>query len=281
VKAYGTGEVAGMLGLPPHRIRAFVKAGFLDPGRGPRGEYLFTFQDLVLLRTAAELTRQDVPPRRITQALARLRSRLPSDRPLSAVRIVAAGDEIVVHEGDEPPWNPRSSQFHIDFDVRELGGGAVPRRLERSVAGDVPPTEPEHTAPDWYEAAIDLEAIDAGEAMAAYRRALAIDPAFDDARINLGRMLQERGEVTEAESCYRAVLARGEHGLAAFNLGVLLEESGRADEAIGTYERALRADPQLAEAHYNLARLFEERGDQTSAIRHFNGYRRLVRSNGA
>jgi tetratricopeptide (TPR) repeat protein len=54
----------------------------------------------------------------------------------------------------------------------------------------------------------------------------------------------------------------------------------RAREAIQAYGRALAADPNLAEAHYNLARLYEKQGDQRAAIRHFNGYRALMRGRG-
>lgn len=272
---FGTGEAAELLGLTPDRIRGFVRAGFIEPARGGRGEYRFSFQDLVLLRTAAELARARVPARRITAALARLRDALPEGRPLSGVRIVAAGVDVVVHEGDEPPWDPRSGQFHIDFDIGALQDRVTPREFgPRQVPAG-------RTAEDWYESGVDLEPISPDDAVAAYERAVELDPGFADARINLGRLLHERGATERAEAQYRAVLDRAEHGLAAFNLGVLLEDLERTDEAIAAYERALAADSELAEAHYNVARLYEERGDQTSAIRHFNGYRRLMRRNGA
>ena len=81
----------------------------------------------------------------------------------------------------------------------------------------------------------------------------------------------------EAEAQYRQVLTVREHALAAYNLAVLLEDSDRDTDAIQAYARAIAADPELAEAHYNLARLYEQRGDRRAAIRHFNGYRALVR----
>ena len=34
-------------------LRGYVRAGFLSPERGERGELLFSFQDLVFLRAAA------------------------------------------------------------------------------------------------------------------------------------------------------------------------------------------------------------------------------------
>ena len=278
MRGYSTQEVARLLDLPVHRIRSYARAGFVTPARGPHNEYLFTFQDLVLLRTAAELSRARVPARRISAALAQLKVQLPSGRSLSELRIHASGEEIVVRESSEPPWNPQSGQFHIEFEVAELAERVAPlarRAAERAHA------EPEsRSGAQWFEIALELEAVAPEQARAAYQRALEMDASLVDARVNLGRLLHEAGLLKEAETEYRGVLAQREHGLAAYNLGVVLEDDRRPAEAIHAYARALAADPQLAEAHYNLARLYEARGDKRSAIRHFNGYRELVRLRG-
>jgi Flp pilus assembly protein TadD len=60
-------------------------------------------------------------------------------------------------------------------------------------------------------------------------------------------------------------------------LGVLAQDAGQETEAIAHYHRALALDSQLAEAHYNLATLFDQTGDSRSAIRHINEYRKLTR----
>src|SRR5437899_3444176 len=104
---YGAREVAKMLGLSLGQVRAYVRAGFLDPERGPRGELRFTFQDLILLRTAKELTAAKIAPRRVRRALKRLREQLPSGQPLTGVNIAAEGNRIVVHDG-RAKWNPES-----------------------------------------------------------------------------------------------------------------------------------------------------------------------------
>ena len=54
-----------MLGLSASQIRGYTARGFLSPERGSRGELRFGFQDLVILRTAAELTAAKVPQRKI------------------------------------------------------------------------------------------------------------------------------------------------------------------------------------------------------------------------
>jgi tetratricopeptide (TPR) repeat protein len=57
-----------------------------------------------------------------------------------------------------------------------------------------------------------------------------------------------------------------------------LEDSSRYDEAIEAYQQALAADPDFADAHYNLARLYEVVGKPQHAIRHLGEYRRLLKS---
>ncbi len=53
--------------------------------------------------------------------------------------------------------------------------------------------------------------------------------------------------------------------------------SDRHAEAIEAYQRALSVAPDTADAHYNLARLFEQTGQSEAAIRHLLVYRRLTK----
>ena len=55
-----------------------------------------------------------------------------------------------------------------------------------------------------------------------------------------------------------------------------LEDLKRVGEAIEAYERALRLEPDTASAHYNLSRLYEERGLTREALRHLAHYKRLI-----
>ena len=55
----------------------------------------------------------------------------------------------------------------------------------------------------------------------------------------------------------------------------MLEERGRVADAIGAYREALEADPDHREAHYNLALLYEARGDHAAALRHLRTCRLL------
>jgi tetratricopeptide (TPR) repeat protein len=62
-----------------------------------------------------------------------------------------------------------------------------------------------------------------------------------------------------------------------FNLGVVLEDRGNVGSAIACYKLAIDADPDIAEAHYNLARLYVKQSEESEAIRHYARYKSLTR----
>jgi len=272
---YSTKDVAALLGLSAAQVRSYVRAGFLSPRQGPRGEYYFSFQDLVLLRTAKGLLAARVPQRRIHLALQNLREQLPEGRSLTGVRISAEGHHVVVRDGRDV-WNPESGQALFDFELAELAREASTLPLRTAVPPTLAPA-PE-TAETWFERGVELEDEGASdEAIVAYRRALELDASLPDAHLNLGRLLHERGDTAEAERHYRQALAvRPGDATAAFNLGVALQDLGRLRDAAKAYESALGSEPGYADAHYNLAGVYEKLGEKESAFRHLSAYRRLI-----
>lgn len=277
MKGYTTREVAEVLGLPTSTILSWTRRGLITPTRGPRGAHVFSFQDIVLLRTARELLDADVPARKVRRALEALRDQLPVGRPLSAVTISAVGDRVLVQD-EAGAWEPASGQLHIDFAVSEIAQAAVPiARRALAERGD----DEGMTADDWYDSALDLEAVSADEAIGAYRKALELDATHSDAHLNLGRLLHEAGRVDEAEAHYReAVEADPRSARAFYNLGVALEDRGLRPGAVAAYEAALRLDGDLAVAHFNLSRLFEAEGRKTEALSHLAEYKRLIQREG-
>lgn len=270
---YATKDVATLLGLSPGQVRSYVRAGFLAPLQGPRGEYYFSFQDLVLLRTAKGLLAARVPRRRVRLALENLRDQLPAGRPLTGVRISALGHHVVVRDGPDV-WNPESGQTVLDFELSELAREASTLTLRT-------PTSPEpdksFTADHWYQQGCELEDDVPDEAIAAYRRALDLDDTLADAHLNLGRLLHDRGDLTQAEQHYRqALAARPGDATAAYNLGVVLQDRGHLRDAVAAYEKALELDPIYADAHYNLSGVYEKLGEREAAFRHLRTYKTLV-----
>lgn len=275
---YSTREVARLLGASPRSVRTFVYSGFVHPRRDERGAYRYSFQDLVVLRVACELARSQVPRRRVLLALERLRAELPPGRSLSAVRITAAGGEVVVRSDGEL-WEPASGQRVIDFEVAELAERAAPlahrtaAEAERRAEAAGEPWR----ADEWFELGGELEPTDAREAVRCYRRAIELDPDHAAAHLDLGRLLHEGGDPAAAEEHYRAAVAlRPDDGTARFNLGVALQDLGRTGEALSAYRRAVAADPGCADAYFNLAQLYDELGQRAQAIRSLKAYKSLT-----
>ena len=85
------------------------------------------------------------------------------------------------------------------------------------------------------------------------------------------------GRTADAEAVYRRALEQvGRDPLLLYNQAVLLEDVGRTTAALEVYQAALAGDPNHADCHYNLARLYESLGKPQHAIRHLGEYRRLV-----
>jgi len=269
METYTLRSIESMLGISRAVIGSLVASGFVSPGRGKRNEYRFTFQDVVLLRTAYSLRQANIPPRKIVRSLTRLRETLPSEVPLSGLRISAVGNEIAVQEGSAQR-HVESGQLLFDFEVQPASG---------SIAFLAHRDEPAVEAPEaLFRRGSELEGRSRAEAEAAYRRAIALAPAYVDPYLNLGAMMCEAGRCGEAVDLYRIALQQAPaEALLHFNLAVALEDLGRNDEALEGYEASLGLDPKLADAHYNAARLHELAGRRSRAIRHYSEYRRLQR----
>jgi len=264
---YGVRDVEKLLGLQRSTIRGLIAAGFVTPARGPRNAWLFSFQDLIVLRTAQALATANVPHRRIVKSLRELRTHLPETMPMSGLRIGAVADRVVVSEGGSR-WQAETGQYLLGFE-------GDPETGSLSVLESAPAAKPASLAD-----AVALEATDLEAAALAYERAIAADPGHLDARINLGRLLHEAGRHAEAERVYLAARAIGDDATLVFNHAVLLEDLDRRTDAIAAYEAALRIDPTFADSHYNLALLYESAGKPRDALRHMARYRRLVGDSG-
>ena len=264
---YGVRDVEKLLRLPRSTVRSLVQAGFVTPGRGPRGAWQFSFQDLIVLRTAQELCAAKVPNRRIARSMKELRRHLPEAMPLSGLRICAVADRVVVKEGASH-WQADSGQYLLAFE-------GDPAKGSLSVVEEVK-AQPA-SARQWFDKAAALESRDAEAALAAYERAIALDPGLLDAQINRGCLLHETGRLAEAEHAYRGALDACRTAPALlYNLATVLEDLGRREQAVEAYKDALKGDPRLADCHYNLALLYKKLGRPKQALRHMAQYRRLV-----
>jgi tetratricopeptide (TPR) repeat protein len=264
--AYDTKDLERLFGLPASAVRSLTRAGHVSPvKRGGRLHY--SFHDLLMLRTASALRAANISAQRINRTLKTLRTTLPPGAAANKRSLTALGNQIAIREG-KMTWESESGQYVLALDLGEEKGGL------HVIARPTTAASPVNSANDFYAKAYELEDGNPNAAQAAYRACLDIDPQFTEARVNLGRLLHLAGRLDDAEQVYRS--GSKTEPLLAFNLAVLLEDLKREAEAIAAYREALALDPQLADAHFNLARLYEKATDAMASFRHLLAYRRLI-----
>jgi tetratricopeptide (TPR) repeat protein len=277
--AYDTKDLERLFGLPASAVRALARAGNIQPVRRS-GRLHYSFHDLVVLRTASALRAAKISSQRINKTLQELRSALPEGSALNKISLTALGNRIAIREG-QTLRESESGQYALALEIVEEKGrlhviarqdaateksaGLPAGNTSGAFAGD-----PE----EHYARGLAIEDSNPQAAQKAYELCLKADPDHLEARINLGRLLHLAGRLKEAERVYR-VGAKADPFI-AFNLAVVLEDLEREPDAILAYREALALDPQFADAHFNLARLYERAKDPKASLRHLLAYRRMM-----
>jgi tetratricopeptide (TPR) repeat protein len=266
-------SLQSLLGVSRRVLSGLIEAGFVHPVRGRKNELRFSFQDVVVLRTAFQLQSAKVSSRKILKALAKLKAELPDELPLSGIRITSVGETVAVRSG-QAQWDAASGQHLLDFEVAPIRGDvafldSAPRNRANR----------EQQAEKWFALAEQLTQTDVVGAEQAYRKVLELAPSpHYHAYTNLGVLLCEaETRCDEALSVFDGALQHfPDDALLHFNRAVVLEELKRYDAAEMAYQQCIKLDPAHADAHFNLARLSEIRGDKQGLVRHLSAYRRLV-----
>src|ERR1700722_10160470 len=165
--AYNTKDLERLFGLPLSAVRSLTRAGHIKPvKRG--GKLHYSFQDLLMLRTASALRAANISAQRINRTLRTLRATLPAGADATQRSLSALGDQIAIREG-KMTWESDSGQYILALDLGEEKGGlhVIPRR------GASPP--PSSSADEHYTRAFALEDSDPDAARAAYQACLEAD----------------------------------------------------------------------------------------------------------
>lgn len=254
-----------MLNVSERQLRAWEKQGFVKASES------FDFSDLLALKTLKKLREFDITPRQIQRALESLRKHLKDvEHPLAQLRITAEGRRIAVHVSGQK-MEPISGQLLFNFDAQEIA------RL-RSFPPETKPAGDEQQAELWFQRGLALEETGApvNEAVAAYRKAIELNPHASGALVNMGTIAFRMHKLKDAEDYYtRAMEADPEYPLAHFNLGNLHDEQGHVEEARRYYLNAIRLNPRYADAYFNLALLCERNNEILRAIGHWQAYLKL------
>ena len=114
------------------------------------------------------------------------------------------------------------------------------------------------------------------EALAEYRRALAINPEYVEALVNIAGLLEGQGKTNEALAhYYRAVALKPKSAIPYFSLARLQQEQGNLTAALASYEKTLEIDYEYAPAHQNLAAILSGQNRMREAAEHLKTAARL------
>jgi tetratricopeptide (TPR) repeat protein len=273
VSAYTLREVARICRVSPARLRYWKRTRLLDPARDARA---FGFRDLVSVRAVVELTRHGVPLRRIRRSLEKATRQIP-DLDLSSLRHWphAAARLAVHHDG---VWVEPDGQALLDF--------PPPALASQAVAAPIAPAWRDFArrqAGEWFDRGCQLDSDRStyAAAIAAYQRALALDPGCADTHCNLGSVFFNQNRRGLARASYERALALSpDHLEAHLNLATLLEEDGQDAAALRHYRRALALAPMLPDTQVSLALLYERLGLPRKALGCWRRYLQLA-PNGA
>jgi tetratricopeptide (TPR) repeat protein len=103
--------------------------------------------------------------------------------------------------------------------------------------------------------------------VAAYRRAIEVDPKFEPALNNLGNVLSDQGRFDEAIALYKkAIELNPKMPLPWNNMGNALRRKKQFDEAIANCRKAVELDPNYAVAHHNIGLALADQGRLVEAV---------------
>jgi tetratricopeptide (TPR) repeat protein len=267
VNSYSRQDVLRILQISSRQLQGWERAGLISQRE------IYTFQDLGQLRTLRSLREEDVSAASIRHSIAAMQAVAGMSNPLQEASLVRTGTRLAFR-CDGSMVDPIRRQLLFDFErVERRTGNAAVCAVNRAQADF-------RGVQELFIAAVQAE--EAGEkqrAIALYEEMLQVDPDYAPGYINLGTIHFHLRQYVRAEELYRQATVKDPgYVLAFFDLGNVLDELERPDESIAAYQRAIMLAPRYADAHYNLALAFERKGEQRSALRHWQAYVRLDKS---
>lgn len=276
-------EIERISGLTEHQIHSVARRGLICPLKKQHDQSdSLSFQDIITLRKIGQLISSHCSFSSILRQLCDIQSKKVPDQPLSALNVTTIGPYVVIRaEGVFQHITSGQTFLNFDMDDEEEHSNV----LQFPLHSDTPPTHSfaatlsetelerildsdELTSDDWFNLGIQFEALSENvRARSAYRNAIGLDENNIDAYINLGRLLQLDDKFRDAKKLYEKVLQlRPENELANYNLGTLFDMLDEFDLAVRYYQRA----PNMAMAHHNLARIYDQLGNEVKAARHLS-----------
>jgi type IV pilus assembly protein PilF len=159
-----------------------------------------------------------------------------------------------------------AARAHTELGAAYYGAGQLGIALEElTLASQIHPGY----APAYYMLGlVHMDLKEDKEAEAAFRRALALDPASSEAHNNYGWFLCQRGRIDEALREFTTALKNPRYETpekAYVNAGICARKGNDEVAAVGYFEQALKIQPAHPLALYHLADIHFQRGDLATA----------------
>jgi len=265
-KWYTPAMLADLLNVPVATVRRWHRRKLITPVREIKRLPYFDYQEVASARRLTQLLAESASPKTLEKKLASL------ERPLSQLSIVVEGNQILLRQGEE--LIEPGGQLRIDFDSLESNDDhtAVTISLEER-SNDLDSMDPERLL----DYAAELEDEEELEAAANVLRAvMAMSGGQPELCFRLAELLYRMNDLTGArERYYEAIELDTDYVEARDNLGCVLVELDDLDLAEAAFRGALAIHPEYADAHYHLAKLLEDQGDE-SAVEHWQEFLRLA-----
>ncbi|MGI9456349.1 MAG: tetratricopeptide repeat protein [Aeoliella sp.] len=272
-RLYTPAILAEMVKVEPRVIHRWHRRGYLIPACEVRKLPYFDFSELRVARRLTELVHAGVSLAAIDRQMAEL-TRLARDvaRPLADLSIVVEGGKIFLRRGSD--LTEPSGQLLIDFDTEP----AENREIATPKFEDEAPS-PEAASPEVLRiAALDLQ--DDGkpaEALELWRAVLLAGETTPEDHFLAADLMYQLGDLSGArERYYVAVELDEDYDEARVNLGCVLVELGDVELAAGAFRGALARNADFADAHYHLAHALEGLHQPAKAQEHWQAFLQLA-----
>jgi tetratricopeptide (TPR) repeat protein len=121
----------------------------------------------------------------------------------------------------------------------------------------------------WLGLGLSYSSFNLVEGEQAFRKAIALDPQYEEAYIALGDMLEQTERLDDAVAVFRkAIDVRPDSCLPYYYYGkaVLHERKGSLDNVIEVLRKSIALDPSFPDAHYELGKALAQGGKTPEAI---------------
>jgi len=217
-------EIERLAGLSPNLVSCLVLFDVLEPVDDG-----FAYRDLVAAREAARLLKNGVAIGDVLEASIALRRR---GAHLAEARLTEGPSGELVRE--------------IAGQLADLSGQLTMRLEQKARSVDDLLAEAEQAE----------EQGDLATAESLYSTAMRADTVDPVLPFNLGNVFQAQGPATEAKVAWQIAVARDPAFAEAwYNLALAAEDERQTDLAIAEYRRAVQAQSDYTDAHFNLALL--------------------------